>query len=89
MILVIRLVTGRRRLLRKRMYKAPHERQRNTYFRENKSVKKHFQNDYINQERIYTKRRPKREAVSGFKMSYRYRYLKEGKNKDEEEDEEL
>ncbi|MBQ9026281.1 MAG: hypothetical protein IJ104_07915 [Methanobrevibacter sp.] len=73
---MIRLVTGRRRLLRKRMYKAPHERQRNTYFRENKSVKKHFQNDYINQERIYTKRRPTREAVSGFKMSYRYRYLK-------------
>ncbi|WP_407380955.1 hypothetical protein [Methanobrevibacter sp.] len=84
---MIRLVTGRRRLLRKRMYNAPHERQRNTYFRENKSVKKHFQSDYVNNERVYTKRRPKREAVSGFKMAYRYKYLKE--DKDEEEDEEL
>ena len=46
MIFVIKLVTGRRRLIRKRMYRAPHKReQRNTYFRENKELNKSFQNE--------------------------------------------
>ena len=66
------------------MYKAPHERNRNVYFRENKSLSKPFQEKYVNTEKIYTKRRPKREAISGFKMSYRYKYY----NKDAPEEEE-
>ena len=41
-----------------------------------------------NKEKIFTKRRPKREAVSGFKMSYRYKYYNQEKP-EEEEDEEL
>ena len=86
MIFVIRLVTGRRRLLRKRMYKAPHQRNRSEYHRQNKSLKKHFQNEYTNTEKIYTKRRPKREVISGFKMSYRYKYYNQ-ENAEEEEEE--
>ena len=90
MIFVIRLVSGRRRLIRKRMYRAPHEREnRNTYFRENKMLNKSFQENYVNNEKIFTKRRPKREAVSGFKMSYRYKYYNQEKPEEEEEDEEL
>ena len=41
-----------------------------------------------NKERVYTKRRPKREAMSGFKMSYRYKYYNQ-ENSEEEDDEEL
>ncbi|MCR5026234.1 MAG: hypothetical protein K6A34_02150 [Methanobrevibacter sp.] len=84
---MLKLVTGRRRLLRKRMYKAPHQRQRGSYFRENKNLNKHYQEEYKNTERIIKKRRPRREAISGFKMSYRYKYY----NNDiiEEDEEEL
>ena len=91
MIFVLKLVSGRRRLIRKNMYRAPHEREnRNTYFRENKKLNKSFQDEYVNTERIFTKRRPKREAVSGFKMSYRYKYYnQENLEEEEEEDEEL
>lgn len=87
MIFVIRLVTGRRRLLRKRMYKAPHQRQRSGYFRANKSLNKSYQKEFKNTEKIIKKRRPKREVISGFKMSYRYKYY----NNDiiEEDEEEL
>lgn len=87
MVFVLRLVTGRRRLLRKRMYRAPHQRKRSAYFRENKNLNKHYQNEYKNTEKIYKKRRPKREVMSGFKMSYRYKYY----NNDiiEEDEEEL
>lgn len=85
MIFVIRLLTGRRRLLRKRMYRSPHERQtRNKYVRENKSLNKDFQKAYSGNEKIFVKRRPKREAMSGFKMSYRYKYYNQ---ETEEEDE--
>ena len=88
MIFVIRLLSGRRRLIRKRMYRAPHQREkRNTYFRENKKLNKSFQKEYTNNEKIFTKRRPKREAISGFKMSYRYKYYNQ--EEPEEEDEEL
>ena len=87
MIFVIRLVTGRRRLLRKRMYKAPHKRNRTEYYRENKSLKKHFQEEFANNERVYTKRRPKREVISGFKMSYRYKYYNQEKQEEEEDEE--
>lgn len=86
MIFVIRLVTGRRRLLRKRMYKAPHQRNRaNYYYRENRSYAKPFQKDYVNTERIQTKRRPKRE-VAGFKMSYRYKYYRDELIEEDEEE---
>ena len=88
MIFVIRLVTGRRRLLRKRMYKAPHEREnRNSFVRENSNLNKNFQKDYSGNEKIFTKRRPKREAMSGFKMSYRYKYYNQEKTEEEEDDE--
>ena len=87
MIFVIRLVSGRRRLLRKRMYRAPHQRQKGSYFRENKNLNKSYQKEYLNKEKILKKRRPKREVMSGFKMSYRYKYY----NNDiiEEDEEEL
>lgn len=87
MIFVLKLTSGRRRLLRKKMYRSPHGRNRQSYFRENKNLNKEFQEDYKNKERILRKRRPKREVMAGFKMSYRYRNLNE--ENEEEEDEEL
>ena len=87
MIFVIKLVTGRRRLLRKKIYKAPHQRNRNEYYRENKNLNKPFQEKYSNKEKIYTKRRPKREVISGFKMSYRYKYYNQEKPEEDEEEE--
>lgn len=70
------------------MYRSPHERSnRNTYFRENKQLNKNFQSEYINKEKVYTKRRPKREALSGFKMSYRYKYYNMEKSEEEEDEE--
>lgn len=77
---MIRRVTSSRRLLRKRMYKAPHSRHRNsTYYRENKNLVKHYQEDFKgrNGPNIKRKKRPKREVEGGFKMSYRYKYLKD------------
>ena len=77
MIFVIRIVTSGRRLLRKRMYKPPHNRHRTPrYYRENKNLVKAHQNQFkdMNGPNIRRKRRPKREVASGFKMSYRYRY---------------
>lgn len=74
---MIRRVTTSRRLLRKRIYRAPHSRHRiNTYFRENKNLVKTHQEKFkeMNGPRIKRKRRPKREVTSGFKMSYRYKY---------------
>ena len=92
MIFVIRRVTSSRRLLRKRMYKAPHTRHRNsTYYRENKSLVKAHQEEFkdMNGPKIRRKRRPKREAVSGFKMSYRYKYYKDDIVEEDETEEEL
>ena len=74
---MIRIVTTGRRLLRKRMYNSPHKRHRNaTYYRENKNLVKAHQEKFtdMNGPNIRRKRRPKREVVSGFKMSYRYKY---------------
>ncbi|MBR6024334.1 MAG: hypothetical protein IK044_05130 [Methanobrevibacter sp.] len=86
---MIGLLTHRRRLLRKRMYRSPHKRKRqNTYYRENRKLNKDFQKEYVNKERIHVKRRPKREVISGFKMSYRYKYYNQ-EEPEEEEDEEL
>lgn len=77
MIFVIRRVTSNRRLLRKRMYRAPHTRHRNsTYYRENKNLAKPFQDSFkdMNGPHIKRKRRPKREVAYGFKMAYRIKY---------------
>jgi hypothetical protein len=69
------------------MYRAPHQRQRGNYFRENKNLNKSYQKEYVNTEKIPKKRRPKREAMSGFKMSYRYKYFNNDIIEEDEEDE--
>lgn len=92
MIFVIRRVTSSRRLLRKKVYKAPHTRHRNsTYYRENKSLIKAHQDKFkdMNGPNIRRKRRPKREAMSGFKMSYRYKYYQDDIVEEDEIEEEL
>ncbi|WP_458403221.1 hypothetical protein [Methanobrevibacter sp.] len=89
---MIRRVTSTRRLLRKRMYRAPHTRNRNsTYVRENKNLAKPHQEKFkdLNGPNIKRKRRPKREVQKGFKMSYRYKYYMAGNVvEDDETDEE-
>ena len=88
---MIRRVTTSRRLLRKRMYRAPHSRHRiSQYKRENKNLAKPHQEKFreMNGPNIKRKRRPKREVLSGFKMSYRYKYYQQD-NVDENEEEEL
>ena len=68
------------------MYKSPHERHRSSGLRGNKNLNKNYQKEYVNNERIRTKRRPKREVISGFKMSYRYKYYaKDNEDEDNEE----
>lgn len=89
---MLRRVTNNRRLLRKRIYKGPHTRNRNaTYYRENKNLVKAHQEKFknMNGPNIRRKRRPKREAMTGFKMSYRYRYYKEDIVEEDEIEEEL
>ena len=74
---MLRRVTSNRRLLRKRMYRAPHTRSRNSlYYRENKNLAKPFQEPFkdMNGPHIKRKRRPKREVTKGFKRSYRIKY---------------
>lgn len=88
---MLRRVSSNRRLLRKRMYKAPHTRHRNsTYYRENRNLVKSHQEAFkdLNGPNIKRKRRPKREVQKGFKMSYRYQYYMDDEIV-EEEDEEL
>ncbi len=88
---MIRRVTTSRRLLRKRIYRAPHSRHRiSQYKRENKNLAKPDQEKLRerNGPNIKRKRRPKREVISGFKMSYRYKYYQQ-ENVDENEEEEL
>ncbi|MBQ9160345.1 MAG: hypothetical protein IJ122_03350 [Methanobrevibacter sp.] len=85
---MLRRVTSTRRLLRKRMYKAPHNRHRqNTYYRENKNLVKAHQEKFkdMNGPNIRRKRRPKREVDEGFKMSYRYKYYQIDIIEDDEE----
>lgn len=68
------------------MYNAPHSRHRISQFkRENRSLAKPHQDKFreMNGPNIKRKRRPKREVVEGFKMSYRYKYYQ---NTDEKED---
>ena len=91
MINVLRRVSTSRRLLRKRMYKSPHSRHRNyQYRRENKNLAKPHQEKFkdMNGPNIKPRKRPKREVISGFKMSYRYKYYNiDIINEDEEESE--
>ncbi len=59
------------------MYNAPHKRHKNsTYFRENKNLVKPHQKKFSEAHApvVRHKRRPKREVLQGFKMSYRYKY---------------
>ena len=86
---MIRRVTSKRRLLRKRVYKAPHTRHRNsTYYRE-KNFAKPFQEPFkeMNGPRIKRKRRPKREVDKGFKRSYRIKYYLDDDIIEEDEEE--
>ena len=89
---MIRLVTSGRRLLRKRMYNAPHNRHRkSTYYRENKNLTKPHQEEFRNiyGPNIKRKRRPKREVQGGFKMSYRYKYYLQDDIVEDEVEEDL
>ena len=89
---MIRRVASTRRLLRKNVYKAPHTRHRNsTYYRENKKLAKPHQDEFknMNGPNIKRKRRPKREVVRGFKMSYRYKYYQDDIVEEDETEEEL
>ena len=70
------------------MYRAPHTRHKNSqYYRENKNQAKPHQEEYRTSHApvVKRKRRPKRE-VTGYKMSYRYKYYQ---NDDENLEEEL
>lgn len=74
------------------MYKAPHSRHRiSQYKRENKSLAKPHQEKFkeMNGPNIKRKRRPKREVMTGFKMSYRYKYYQNQEIKEEDDEEEL
>lgn len=87
---MLRRVTTRRRLLRKNMYRAPHSRHRNSeYKRENKNLVKPHQEKFreMNGPNIKRKKRPKREVISGFKMSYRYKYYHIDDQEEENEEE--
>lgn len=92
MIQLLRRVTSSRRLLRKRIYKAPHSRHRvSQYKRENKNISKPHQEKFreMNGPNIKPRRRPKREVMEGFKMSYRYKYYQNGNVEEETDEEEL
>lgn len=43
----------------------------------------------MNGPRIKTRRRPKREVIEGFKMSYRYKYYQNADVEEENDEEEL
>ena len=89
---MIRIVTTGRRLLRKRRYNSPHKRHRNArYYRENKNLTKPHQDEYKKSHApvVKRKRRPKREVVSGFKMSYRYKYYLDDVVEEEEDNDDL
>ena len=89
---MIRRVTSSRRLLRKRVYRAPHTRHRNaTYYRENKNLNKPHQKEFKDSHApvIRRKKRPRREVMGGFKMSYRYKYYVDDVIEDDELEEEL
>lgn len=77
---MLRRVNSSRRLLRKKVYNAPHKRNRNTtYSSENKNLVKPHQEKFkdLNGPNIKRKRRPKREVLDRFKMSYRYKFYQE------------
>jgi len=71
------------------MYRAPHSRHRiSEYKRENKNLVKPHQEKFreMNGPNIKRKKRPKREVLSGFKMSYRYKYYQIDKIEEDEEE---
>ncbi len=71
------------------MYRAPHSRHRiSQYKRENKNLAKPHQEKFreMNGPNIKRKRRPKREVITGFKMSYRYKYYQQNVEENEEEE---
>lgn len=73
------------------MYKAPHSRHWiSQYKRENQNIAKPHQDKFkeMNGPNIKRKKRPKREVITGFKMSYRYKYY-QNQIEEETEDEEL
>ena len=72
------------------MYRAPHSRHRiSQYERENKNLAKPHQEKFreMNGPNIKRKKRPKREVISGFKMSYRYKYYQQNNVEEENEEE--
>ena len=72
------------------MYKAQHSRHRVArYKRVNKNKTKPHQEKFkeMNGPRIKRKRRPKREVITGFKMSYRYKYYQNDNVEEENEEE--
>lgn len=74
------------------MYTAPHTRHRNaTYYRENRNLNKVHQKEFKEAHApvIKRKRRPKREVMGGFKMSYRYKYYLQDIVEEDESEEEL
>ena len=86
---MLRRVSTSRRLLRKKVYKAPHLRHRTSqYKRENKNLIKVHQEQFkdMNGPNIKPRRRPKREVVEGFKMSYRYKYYRDEPDDEDNED---
>ena len=73
------------------MYRAPHTRQKvNTYYRENKNLAKPHQKKFKDSHApvIRRKKRPKREVIEGFKMSYRYKYYMNDVVEEDETEEE-
>ena len=74
------------------MYRAPHTRHKvNAFYRENKNLAKPHQKQYSEAHApvIKRKKRPKREVMTGFKMSYRYKYYMNDVIEEDENEEEL
>ena len=72
------------------MYTAPHSRHRvSKYYRENKNLVKPHQEKFKDQNgpNIKPRRRPKREVIEGFKMSYRYKYYQNDNDEETYEEE--
>ena len=88
MIFVLRRPTSSRRLLRKKVYKAPHSRHKSSvYSRHNQNLSKPYQEEFkdMHSPKIKTKKRPRRE-VQGFKMSYKSSYYVDDLIIEEDED---
>lgn len=83
---MLKLVSNRRRLLRKGVYKYNRIRKRQDFLRENKNLVKAYQKPKDVMSATHRRKlRPKREADKGFKMSYRYKYYSNFDVVDDEE----